>query len=164
DDVVRNRANCDPSDGTCAEHSCSVNRHVSILACRAFFLETVLAVCAAFHSSSVCRWLLAAFGFDSESSNRRCAALFGGPPYGSPNRSAANVSPIATSGGERRRRSWVPCRTNRHGRWNLSHARPAFLSLGAHSTSRRSLSAFYLGELDCRSGRLRHKSPHHSFA
>jgi len=29
-------------------------------------VETVLAVCAAFHSCSVCRWLPAAFGFDFE--------------------------------------------------------------------------------------------------
>src|SRR5947207_399669 len=85
DDVVRNRADRHPPNCTCAEHSCGVNRHVSILACRALLVETVLALCAAFHSGSVCRWLLAAFGFDSENSNRRCAALFGGPPYGSPN-------------------------------------------------------------------------------
>jgi hypothetical protein len=67
-------------------------------------------------------------------------------------------------GGERRLRSWLSCRTNRHGRRNFSHARPAFLSLGAHSTSRRRLGTVYLGELDCRPGWLLHKSPHHSFA
>ena len=164
DDLVRNRANRYPSDGAGAEHSCSVNRHVSILACRALLVETVLAVCAAFHSGSVSRWLLAAFGFDSENSDRRCAAPFGGPTYGSPKRSAANVSPVATSGGERRRRSWVSCRTNRHGRRNFSDACPAFFSLGAYSTSRCRLGTVYLGELDCRPGRLLHKSPHHSFA
>src|SRR5207237_4635384 len=85
-DLVRNRANRYPSDGAGAEHSCSVNRHVSILACRALLVETVLAVCAAFHSGSVSRWLLAAFGFDSATSDRRCAAPFGGPTYRSPMR------------------------------------------------------------------------------
>src|SRR5207244_2061909 len=85
DDIVRNRANRHPSDGACAEHSCGVNRHVSILACRALLVETVLALRAAFHSGGVSRRLFTAFGFDAENPDRRCAALFGGPTYDSPN-------------------------------------------------------------------------------
>src|SRR6266404_7803147 len=85
DDLVRNRANRYPSDGAGAEHSCSVNRHVSILACRALLVETVLALRAAFYSGGVSRRLFTAFGFDPENPDRRCAALFGGPTYDSPN-------------------------------------------------------------------------------
>ena len=127
-------------------------------------MEIILAVCAAFHSGSVSRWLSAAFGFVAENFDRRCSAFLGSPVAVSSRRSVANVPSVATSGCERWRRPWISRGTNRHWRRNFSHACPPFLSLGAYSTSRRSFGTIYLGELDCRSGRLLHKSPHDSFA
>ena len=66
--LVRNRASCDSADGAGAEYSCGFNRHVSILACRAFSWKLFWPFAAAFHSGSVFGWLSATFGFDPENS------------------------------------------------------------------------------------------------
>src|SRR5207247_2066426 len=58
-DAFRSSANCHSSDCACAQHPGGVHWRVPILARGSFFLETFLAICAAFHSGSVCRRIFA---------------------------------------------------------------------------------------------------------
>src|ERR1700748_1719596 len=120
-------------------------------------MEVVLAVRAAVHSGSISRWLFAAICFGLEDPHRCCAAVLRGTTSGSPWRSAANVSSNTTGRDWGGRRSGIFGGVNRNGRRNFSHAGPAFLSVGSHSTSSRRLGAIHLGKLDRRTDWLFHK-------
>src|SRR4029077_18691842 len=126
-------------------------------------MEVVLAVRTALHSGGVFGWLFATIRFGPEDSHRCCAAILSSTTSDSPRRSTRNISSVATGRDKRGCSAWISRRTNRNWRRNLSHAGPAFLSVGPHSPSGCRLGAVHLGELDRRTNWLLHKSPHHPF-
>ena len=136
------------ADSACPEHPGRDHRIVSILAGRPFFLEIILAFCAAVGSSSLSRRLSPALGQRVTNLDWHRAAFFGRSIDFSAKRSTRNESSCKTDCYRRRGRVGFALRPNRHRWWNFPDTIAAFLPMGTDQTSSCGFCALYSGELD----------------
>src|SRR6266699_4591956 len=127
-------------------------------------MELILAICAAFRSNRLSRWLLTTVRVCSKNPDWFGAPLFSGTVDFSPFGSAPRDSTFAPDGDRSGSGHWIPLRANRD-RWrNFPHTAAPISPMGAYPPGRGGIGAIYLCEFHCRTGWLLYREAFDSFA